>query len=140
MATAAEIFRDYNTAGVPASGVKNPVKSEIRAWGLALEEGIKGVHNADIVSATTLDLTAAAGELVDVTGTTTVTAITLADGYECLVRFTGALTLTNGASLVLPSAANILTVAGDYALFRGYAAGVVRCVIYSRADGKALIA
>lgn len=93
-------------------------------------------HGADIASAATLNLDAATGDLVDVTGTTGITAITMADGRVRTVRFTGALTLTNGASLVLPSGANITTAAGDYAIFRGYAAGVVRCVGYFRASGK----
>ena len=85
---------------------------------------------SDIDSAGTIDLDAATGDLVNVTGTTTITAITLAEGKEATVRFTGALTLTNGASLVLPGAANITTVAGDVAIFRGYSGGVVRCVSY----------
>lgn len=85
---------------------------------------------ADIASAATINLDTATGDLVDVTGVVTVTAITLAEGKQATVRFAGALTLTNGASLVLPGAANITTVAGDVALFRGYAAGVVRCVSY----------
>lgn len=89
------------------------------------------IHGADVASAATLNLDTATGGLVDVTGTTTITAITLADGRERTVRFTGALTLTHGASLVLPGSANITTVAGDFAIFRGYAAGVVRCVMYS---------
>lgn len=89
-------------------------------------------HGADVASAGTINLGAATGNLVDVTGTTAITAVTLPDGNETLVRFTGALTLTHGASLVLPGAANITTVAGDFALFRGYAAGVVRCVCYVR--------
>lgn len=96
------------------------------------------VHGADIASASTIDLDAATGNLVDVTGTTAITAITLSNGRERTVRFTGALTLTSGASLVLPTGANITTVAGDYAIFRGYAAGVVRCVNYERADGTPL--
>lgn len=90
---------------------------------------------ADVASASTLDLQAATGNLVDVTGTTSVTAITLSEGRERVVRFTGALTLTNGASLVLPGAQNITTAAGDFAVFRGYAAGVVRCVHYQRIAG-----
>jgi hypothetical protein len=94
---------------------------------------ITGLHAADIASAATLNLGAAVGDVVDVTGTTTVTAITLSDGVFKVVRFTGILTLTNGASLVLPGAANIVTAAGDYAVFRGYAAGVVRCTEYMRA-------
>lgn len=89
-------------------------------------------HGADIASATTTVLDTATGDLVDVTGTTTITAITLAEGRMATVRFTGILTLTNGASLLLPGAANITTAAGDIAVFRGYAAGVVRCVSYTR--------
>lgn len=86
---------------------------------------------ADIASSSTLNLDTATGDLVDVTGTTSITAITLAEGVEKTVRFTGALTLTNGASLVLPGSANITTAAGDFATFRGYASSVVRCVRYS---------
>lgn len=96
-------------------------------------------HGADVASATTTVLDTATGDLVDVTGTTAITAITLAEGRMATVRFTGALTLTNGASLLLPSAANITTVAGDVAVFRGYAAGVVRCINYMRLDGSAVI-
>jgi hypothetical protein len=92
-----------------------------------------GVHGADIASASTTNLETATGELVDVTGTTTITAITLSDGHRRIVRFTGALTLTHGASLVLPGAANIVTAAGDVAVFEGYASSVVRCVGYMRA-------
>jgi hypothetical protein len=92
----------------------------------------------DIASASTLNLEAATGDLVDVTGNSTITAITLADGHERTVRFTAGLTLTHGASLVLPAAANIVTAAGDFAVFRGFAGGVVRCVVYSRANGEPL--
>jgi len=88
-------------------------------------------NGTDVASASTIDLDAATGDCVDVTGTTTITAITLAAGRTRIVRFTGALTLTNGASLVLPGGANITTVAGDVAVFRGYASSVVRCVQYS---------
>lgn len=97
------------------------------------------VNGSDVASASTIDLDSATGNLVDVTGTTTITAITLSSGRERTVRFTGALTLTHGASLVLPGGANITTAAGDFAIFRGYAAGVVRCVLYTKATGKAVI-
>lgn len=93
------------------------------------------VHGSDVASASTIDLDAATGVLVDVTGTTTITAITLSNGRERVVRFTGILTLTNGASLVLPGGANITTAAGDFAIFRGYASSVVRCVGYFPASG-----
>jgi len=93
----------------------------------------------DIASATTTDLDVATGDLVDITGTTTITAITLSEGQERTVRFTGILTLTDGASLLLPGAANIVTVDGDTAVFRGYASSVVRCINYTKLDGKAVI-
>lgn len=96
------------------------------------------VHGADVASASTTNLEAATGYLVDVTGTTTITAITLSEGHKRFVRFTGILTLTHGASLVLPGAASITTAAGDFAVFVGYAAGVVRCVAYFRAAGRTL--
>lgn len=95
-------------------------------------------QGADIASASTVNLTTATGNYVNVTGTTAITAITLAQGAERTVKFAGALTLTNGASLLLPSGANITTAAGDVAKFRGEAAGIVRCVSYQRADGSAV--
>jgi hypothetical protein len=95
-------------------------------------------RGSDIASASTINLTTATGDIVDVTGITTITAITLADGAERKVRFTGALTLTHGASLVLPGLANITTADGDFAVFRGYAAGVVRCTAYQKASGEAV--
>lgn len=103
--------------------------------GLTLTGPLNEVHGADIASAATVNLTTATGNVVDVTGTVTVTAITLAEGYQRWVRFTGALILTNGASLALPGGANITTAAGDYALFIGYAAGVVRCAQYLKISG-----
>lgn len=94
---------------------------------------------SDVASAATIDLNAVNGDLIDVTGTAAITTVTLDEGQERTVRFTGALTLTNGANLILPSAANITTVAGDFAIFRGYSGDVVRCINYQRIDGKALI-
>lgn len=88
-----------------------------------------------IPSAGTVDLENATGDLLDISGTTTITSLLLQSGHERTVRFTGILTLTNGANLVLPGAANITTAAGDFAVFRGYRDGVVRCVDYTKADG-----
>lgn len=102
---------------------------------LTADAAVNMVKGADIASAATINLTTATGNWCNVTGTTTITAITLATGLQRLVRFTGILTLTHGASLVLPGAANITTAAGDYALFVGDASSVVRCVYYSPATG-----
>lgn len=97
---------------------------------------INEVHGADIASASTIDLTNTTGNFINVTGTVTITAITLPDGYERLVRFTGILTLTNGSNLLLPGAANITTAAGDTAVFRGGASNVVYCTVYQRLASK----
>lgn len=101
---------------------------------------INQAQGANIASAATLNLSATTGNFVHVTGTTAITAISLGQGSERTVTFDGALTLTNGASLILPSGANIITAAGDTAVFRGEGSGVVRCVSYQKADGKALVA
>ena len=95
---------------------------------------INGAVEVDIASAATVDLDAANSNNVRITGTTTITAITLTNGRWRLVRFAAALTLTNGASLILPGGANITTAAGDTMLVCGEAAGVVRVHHYTYAN------
>lgn len=97
----------------------------------------KGV---DIASSATVNIGAATGEYVTITGTTTITAFdTVQAGTMREVRFSGALTLThNATSLILPTAANITTAAGDCATFRSEGSGNWRCVSYQRADGTSL--
>lgn len=96
------------------------------------------VKGADVPSAATVDLQTATGNFVHITGTTSITAVTLDSGAEREVVFDGVLTLTNGASLILPSGANITTAAGDCATFRGEPSGVVRVVKYQKASGFAV--
>jgi hypothetical protein len=92
---------------------------------------------SDIASASSIDLGAATGEFVDVTGTTTITSLgTVAAGIVRTVRFTGALTLThNATSLILPGSANITTANGDVAMFRSLGSGNWKCVFYQRQNG-----
>src|SRR3990167_2125625 len=69
---------------------------------------------ADVASAATINLDTATGDFVHVTGTTTITAVTLTSGDACVVVFDGALTLTHHATtLILPQGVNITTAAGD---------------------------
>lgn len=91
-----------------------------------------GGPKVTVASATTTNLETAVGSIVDISGTTTITGITLGEGHLRFVRFTGALTLTHGASLVLPGAVNVTTVAGDTAIFYGDASSVVRCLLYQK--------
>lgn len=104
----------------------------------AMTGPLNEAEGAAIASAATVNLDTATGNFVHITGTTTITAITLAQGAERTIVFDGALTLTNGASLILPTGANITTAAGDCAVFRGEGSGVVRCVNYLRANGQAV--
>lgn len=92
-------------------------------------------QGADIASATTTNIGAATGNYVNVTGTTTITGLgTVQAGTERTVTFTGILTLThNGTFLILPGAANIITAAGDVAIFRSLGSGNWKCVSYQRA-------
>lgn len=102
---------------------------------------INEAQGENIASATSINLTTASGNYAHITGTTAITAITLNQGAERTVVFDGILTLTHGASLILPSWASITTAAGDTAVFRGEAAGLVRCIAYTRAStGRALAA
>lgn len=111
-------------------------------WRPATDGAFDEVKGADIASATTCDIGAATGNFVHVTGTTTITGLgTVKAGTRRHVKFTGALILTHHASqLILPTAANITTVAGDTATFISLGSGNWICIHYQRADGTALSA
>ena len=89
----------------------------------------------DVASASTVDLTAGAPATrhINITGTTSITAFTVAIGQVYFVRFNAALTLTNGASLVTQTGANIITAAGDTCIIRSTAANTVEVMAYSPA-------
>lgn len=100
-----------------------------------------GRKGSDCASASTINLSAYGGDFVDVTGTTTITAITSeAAGIRRKVRFTGALTLThNATSLILPGVANITTAANDRAEFISLDGTNWLCFDYTTASGLPLI-
>jgi hypothetical protein len=93
---------------------------------------------ANIASATTTDIGAATGNVVDVTGNVTITGLgTIQAGTWRLVRFTGAPLLThNGTSLILPTAANIQAAAGDVAALVSLGSGNWFCAGYMKASGR----
>ena len=93
----------------------------------------------DVASTSIVDLGAARSNLVNITGTMAITSFgAAANGVWRLVRFAGALTLTHGTSLALPTGANIATAAGDWALFVSRGSGTWHCASYDRADGTPL--
>jgi hypothetical protein len=97
-------------------------------------------QGADVASAGTASL--GEGGYFNITGTTTITDIDFGTdkaGRKAWVKFAGILTLThNSSTLILPTAANIVTAAGDTACFVSEGSDVVRCVAYNRASGAAL--
>ena len=78
-----------------------------------LRDGKGHAATASVASATTTDIGAANSLSVEITGTTTIAGFGTAYSGPRFLRFAGALTLTNSASLALPGAANITTAAGD---------------------------
>lgn len=102
--------------------------------GMTMTGVINEFKGANIASAATVNLDAATGNLVDITGTTTITAITLAEGRERIIRFRDSLTLTHSSSLLLPGKKNIQTAENDFALVRGYS-GATALAFYTRASG-----
>lgn len=82
---------------------------------------VETAKGADVASAATCDIwTPGDGNLLHVTGTTTITSFGTAPqaGATRELIFDGALVLTNGANLVLNGGANITTAAGDRARVR----------------------
>lgn len=96
---------------------------------------------ATLASAATVDIGAAASNVISVTGTTTITSLgTIAAGAERVLTFAGALTLThNATSLILPGGASITTAAGDVAYFVSLGSGNWRCTGYQKADGTPIV-
>lgn len=101
------------------------------------DELYAGVFSTEVAvaSASTCNIGAADSPFVEITGTTAITSFGSAvDRFRC-IRFSGALTLTHGSSLVLPGAANITTAAGDTAIAVSDATGKWRVYVYSKASG-----
>lgn len=98
----------------------------------AMLAGNVAQRGTDIATASTLDFTAVAvttKSLVhDLTGTTTVTAVTLTSGNWRICRAQGAFQLTASATLVVngSTSANYTTTAGDLLVFFGYGSSTVR--------------
>lgn len=92
---------------------------------------------ADIASASTLTL-GTDGNYFDVTGTTTITAISSAQaGTLIVLQFDAALQLTHhSTNLVLQGSSNITTTAGDIAVFVSDGSGRWRCVNYQTATSN----
>lgn len=102
---------------------------------------IAGGVATTLASASTTDLGSKRQAYLTVSGVVTITSLgsSAAVGTIHVVTFSGILTLThNAASLILPTAANITTAAGDVAAFVMTTAGNWKCLWYSLASGAPL--
>lgn len=100
---------------------------------------INELKGAPIASAATIDLDAATGNYLHITGSSgPVTAVTLAQGAERQVTLDGTPTFVNSANLILPTGANIVGAVGDVVTFRGEGAGETKVTSWERANGDAL--
>lgn len=114
------------------AGVNLEAGTDFNAYRAEVDKlGLKG---SDIASTASIDIGASAGEFIDITGTTAITALgTATAGTRRILRFNGALTFThNATSLILPGAANITTANGDTATMVSLGSGNWKCVTYEQ--------
>lgn len=128
---AAALGDDANFAATVTTALagKQPLNSELTGSYAAY---------ADVASASTADIGAAASAHVRITGTTTITSFgTVAAGTRRKVRFAGALTLTyNETSLILPTAASLTTAANDTLEAVSLGSGNWIVTDYQRSNGQ----
>lgn len=95
--------------------------------------------SANIASASTVDLTAATGNVVSITGTTTVTAFTMNAGQQMVLIAAGALPLTyNATTMNINGGVSYTCAAGDRLIVIKDLANVIRVNVIKQ-DGTALV-
>lgn len=94
-------------------------------------------NEVSIASASTVDFTAGNSNQFVITGTTSITAVTIDQGAVVKARFASACQLTHGTNLQVQGGANYTTSAGDIATFTSN--GTVVRVEIARADGNPVI-
>ena len=82
-----------------------------------------------IASASTINLTTADSNNIEITGTTTITAVTMPEGALIKARASGAFQLTNSSSLIVQGGANYTTTVNDILTFTKDGAGNVHVEI-----------
>lgn len=101
-------------------------------WSQPLSEPLSWTDQASAATVTLADVEA---NNIRITGTTTITAFGAAsDGTRKVLRFADKLTLThNATSLIMPEGMNVITEAGDVAVFVSEGGSNWRCISYLRA-------
>ena len=99
---------EFNAIGTGFDGVYAQLVALAAAIGVPVT-----VTEVPVASGSTTDIGNGYGPVISITGTTTINSFGANYNGAKFIRFTGILTLTNSASLVLPGGANITTAAGD---------------------------
>lgn len=134
-ATIATLNPIYKAAGYLTSA---DLTGYLQKAGGTMTGPINEAEGAAIASAASIDLDAATGNFLHVTGTTGISTITLAQGAMRDVLFDGALLLTHNSSNLMLGGNNITTHANMLLRFRGEGSGVTRLVGGMTAGGKAI--
>jgi len=125
----------YNKDFGSTSGTVTEGGTTVLKTGDSLSGALNEAKGKNIASASTTDIGAATGNLIHITGTTTITSFgTIQAGTRRNLVFDGALILTNSANIILPGNVSITTAANDTAIFVSEGAGVWRCLSYFRYD------
>lgn len=132
---AAKTYTRYRTGGTWQSWVELTTAATVTDTAFGAEN--------TIASAATCNIGSLASRLVEITGTTTITALgssAVTTNPSFLVRFADVLTLTHHATaLILPGGKSITTAALDHGLFQYLGAGNWRCIAYFRSSGEPLL-
>ena len=129
-----ELISILAAAGIdPVKGTQNQVLAAINSLIANSSNDLLNTTRINVASAATVNLTTSAPNTrhINITGSTAITAFTVAAGKCYFVRFAGDITLTNGASLVTQTGANIAAKAGDTCIIRATSANVVEVLSYS---------
>lgn len=132
---------DQNFAYILANTVQTASPNTFTAAQTMSGAAFNEAKGADVPSAASINLTTTTGNYVTISGTNTITSVTLASGALRMVRATGAFTWTNNAAIVVQGGANWVATAGDLFFVRGDAAGVVYVIVLpSTAAGQRTLA
>lgn len=132
----AAALRANKVLGFDAAGDVVMMSGLASAFGGIAGSTVELLKGDPIASASTINLNNATGNLVHVTGTNQIDAVTLTRGPRVVI-FDGVLTLAHHATNNnLPGGANITTAAGDRAIYWGNGTSVY-CIEYVKASGRA---
>ena len=124
-----------------ASGMKKLVYTDGAGAGAAVYAGLdEDSAGADIASATATDLTAATGNTVVITGTTTATSLTMNTGQQMILLPSGAWPLTfHATTMNINGGVSYTCAAGDRLYVTKDLAGVIRVSVFKQ-DGTSVVA